>query len=400
MEKGDKDTTLDEAPILMISRGGQISNRKLVEEPINEIREITFPLVSGINNSSYRVIIKAHISGRQVNRVYMDNGSSCEVIYEHCFLKLKPSIISLRVDSKIPLFGFSGEHSWPLREVPLEITIGDSSFTRMEVLDFVIIRSNSLYNILLKRTAMQRMGIVVSIIHMAIKFHTPRGIGTTFSMYEPDKIGGHKKLKEASPMVAKGILSCVDVEERIVFKDKYPEQIIIIVKQMATRVKQKLKDLLRSNADVFAWTYVDIKKIIIIVKQMPTRVKQKLHDLLRSNADVFAWTYVDIKGIPRTIMVVGKTFNTEHRLNEFKHIEPIKQKKRGLATERNEAICKEVEELTKANILREVKYQTWVSNPVMVKKDDGRWKLRVDFTYINKVCLKDCYPLPEVDQKV
>ncbi|GKD28289.1 hypothetical protein Tco_1239067 [Tanacetum coccineum] len=340
MEKGDKDTTPDEAPILMISRGGQISNRKLVEEPINEIREITFPLVSGINNSSYRVIIKAHISGRQVNRVYMDNGSSCEVIYEYCFLKLKPSIISLRVDSKIPLFGFSGEHSWPLREVPLEITIGDSSFTGMEVLDFVIIRSNSLYNILLKRTAMQRMGIVVSTIHMAIKFHTPRGIGTIFSTYEPDKIGeGHKKLKEASPTVAKGILSCVDAKERIVFKDK-------------------------------------------------------------SNADVFAWTYVDIKGIPRTIMVVGKTFNTEHRLNAFKHIKPIKQKKRGMAIERNEAICKEVEELTKANILREVKYQTWVSNPVMVKKDNGRWKLRVDFTYINKACLKDCYPLPEVDQKV
>nr|GEU69159.1 putative reverse transcriptase domain-containing protein [Tanacetum cinerariifolium] len=71
----------------------------------------------------------------------------------------------------------------------------------------------------------------------------------------------------------------------------------------------------------------------------------------------------------------GEPFNTEHRLNGFKHIEPIKQKKRSLAPERNEAMRKKVEELTKANILREVKYQTWVSNPVMVKKDDRRWKL-------------------------
>ncbi|GJT13144.1 reverse transcriptase domain-containing protein [Tanacetum coccineum] len=101
-KKGDKDTTPVEAPILMISRGSQTPKRKSGEEFVNEAR----------------------ISGRQVNRVYMDNGSSCEVIYEHCFLRLKPSIRSLRVDSKTQLVGFFGEHSWPLGEVPLEITIG------------------------------------------------------------------------------------------------------------------------------------------------------------------------------------------------------------------------------------------------------------------------------------
>ncbi|GJX61940.1 reverse transcriptase domain-containing protein [Tanacetum coccineum] len=62
--------------------------------------------------------------------------------------------------------------------------------------------------------------------------------------------------------------------------------------------------------------------------------------------------------------------------------------------------AKKVEELTKANILREVKYQTWVSNLVIVKKDEGRWNWCIDFTDINKACPKDCYPLPESDQKV
>ncbi|GJR61576.1 reverse transcriptase domain-containing protein [Tanacetum coccineum] len=57
-------------------------------------------------------------------------------------------------------------------------------------------------------------------------------------------------------------------------------------------------------------------------------------------------------------------------LNIFKHIEPVKKKKIGLSPEWNEAICKEVEELTNANILREVKYQTWVSNPVMMAEGD------------------------------
>ncbi|GKA11018.1 hypothetical protein Tco_0690451 [Tanacetum coccineum] len=39
------------------------------------------------------------------------------------------------------------------------------------------------------------------------------------------------------------------------------------------------------------------------------------------------------------------------------------------------AACKETEELTKAVILRKVKHQTWVANPVMVKKSDGGWRM-------------------------
>ncbi|GJU54939.1 hypothetical protein Tco_1228653 [Tanacetum coccineum] len=52
-----------------------------------------------------------------------------------------------------------------------------------------------------------------------------------------------------------------------------------------------------------------------------------------------------------------KSFNTEHKLNEYKHTEPVKPKKRGLAPKQNEAACKDVDELMKARILREVKYQ-------------------------------------------
>ncbi|GJU88007.1 reverse transcriptase domain-containing protein [Tanacetum coccineum] len=134
----------------------------------------------------------------------MDSGSSCEVIYEHYFQKLKPSIRSLRVDSKIPLVGFSGEHSWPLGEVHLEVSMGESPYTRTETLNFVIVRSNSPYNILLGRTIMQKMGIVVSTIHAEVKFYTLRGIGTMFSTYEPNKVEkGRKKIKENVPEATK-----------------------------------------------------------------------------------------------------------------------------------------------------------------------------------------------------
>ncbi|GJS11068.1 hypothetical protein Tco_0367864 [Tanacetum coccineum] len=166
------------------------------------------------NNSYDPVIIKVRISGRQVNRAYMDSGSSCEVIYEHCFLKLKPSIKALRVDSKTPLVGFSEEHSWPLGKVPLE------------VMDCYAENGHrSLYN-------------------PCIKFHTPCGIGTVFSTYEPNKVKDiQKKLKETPLEATKDVLSCVDAEEMVVVNDKYLEQTIIIGKQLSASLKKKLQDL-------------------------------------------------------------------------------------------------------------------------------------------------------------
>ncbi|GJU27195.1 reverse transcriptase domain-containing protein [Tanacetum coccineum] len=50
--------------------------------------------------------------------------------------------------------------------------------------------------------------------------------------------------------------------------------------------------------------------------------------------------------------------------------------------------------------MKEVHYRSWLSNPVMVKKHDGSWRMCVDFKDLNKVCPQDGYPLPEIDWKV
>ncbi|GJR99415.1 reverse transcriptase domain-containing protein [Tanacetum coccineum] len=64
------------------------------------------------------------------------------------------------------------------------------------------------------------------------------------------------------------------------------------------------------------------------------------------------------------------------------------------------AIQAEVYKLVAAQIMREVYYHDWLSNPVMVKKHDGSWRMCVDFTDLNKACPQDCYPLPEIDWKI
>ncbi|GKA02230.1 reverse transcriptase domain-containing protein [Tanacetum coccineum] len=88
------------------------------------------------------------------------------------------------------------------------------------------------------------------------------------------------------------------------------------------------------------------------------------------------------------------------RLNIREECSPVRQKKRGQAPERNKAIQEEVEKLVDAGIMKEVYYHSWLSNPVMVKKHDGTWRMCVDFKDLNNTCPKDGYPLPEIDWNV
>ncbi|XP_021999737.1 uncharacterized protein LOC110897289 [Helianthus annuus] len=71
-----------------------------------------------------------------------------------------------------------------------------------------------------------------------------------------------------------------------------------------------------------------------------------------------------------------------------------------MASDRRDAVVREIRKLAEAGTLRETKYHTWVSNPVMVKKPDGTWRMCIDFKDLNKACPKDAYPLPEMDFKV
>ncbi|GJY25105.1 hypothetical protein Tco_0399831 [Tanacetum coccineum] len=317
-----------------------ISEKKgnVKKRPANHggIGEIAFPPLPNVGSSD-PVIIKVYISGRKVNIAYLDGGSSCDVIYEQCFLKLKPSIRSLRLDSNTPLVGFSGEQSWPLGEIPLEVMIGEGLIAN----HYATNGDRGVHS------------------PWSYKISHAQSIGTIFSEYNSQK----PKEEEDGPTNKyqgnkENVLSCIDIKEKMVINDKYPEQ------------------------------------KITIGRQLPTRIKIRLCDLLKRYIDVFAWTSAHITGVLRVLMIGGKTFNTEHWINVFTHAEPVKQKKRSLALKRNKAIYSQVEELTKAGILREVKYQTWVSIPMVVKKENRKWKLCVDFTNINKACIREPHPLP------
>ena len=67
------------------------------------------------------------------------------------------------------------------------------------------------------------------------------------------------------------------------------------------------------------------------------------------------------------------------------------------AQEQDRAITEEVHKLQEANFNREVYYPDWLENVVIVKKANGKWRMCIDFSDLNKACPKDNYPLPRVE---
>ena len=86
-----------------------------------------------------------------------------------------------------------------------------------------------------------------------------------------------------------------------------------------------------------------------------------------------------------------------HRLNVDPSFKPVKQKRRSFAPERQKAINEDVGKLLQAGAIREVEYPEWLANVVLVKKSNGKRRLCIYFTDINRACPKYSFPLPRID---
>ena len=118
-------------------------------------------------------------------------------------------------------------------------------------------------------------------------------------------------------------------------------------------------------------------------------LRHLLIHFLKQSKDVFAWKQEDMGGIGPAIIT--------HRLNVSPFYKPVKQKRRSFAPERQKAINEEVSKLFQAGAIREVEYPEWLANVVLVKKENGKWQLYIDFIDINRECPKDSFPLPRID---
>ena len=64
------------------------------------------------------------------------------------------------------------------------------------------------------------------------------------------------------------------------------------------------------------------------------------------------------------------------------------------------AVIEEVEKLKEVSAITLVVYPSWLSNTVVVKKKNGKWRGCVNFTSLNRACLKNYFPFSKIDQLV
>ena len=118
-------------------------------------------------------------------------------------------------------------------------------------------------------------------------------------------------------------------------------------------------------------------------------LKHLLIHFLKHDKDVLAWKQEDMGGIDPAIIT--------HRLNVSPSFKPVKQKRRSFAPERQKRINEEVGKLLQAGAIKEVGDPEWLTNVVLVKKANGKWRLCIDFTDVNRAGPKDSFPLPRIN---
>jgi hypothetical protein len=305
------------------------------------------------------LVVTLTVANHGIHRILVDNGSSADILYWPAFQQMGIDRERIKPFAS-PLVGFGGEVVFPIGIIPLPVTAGTAPRLATVMVDFLVINRPSAYNAIMGRPALNKLKAATSTYHLMMKFPTKEGVGVV----RGDQLAARKcyntSMKKVSDSTTLTVAS---------------------VHEAKGEPAEPLKEVSIGDG-----------RTLQIGTCLEEGVREDLVKFLHSNMEVFAWSHEDMPGISLEEIV--------HVLNVNPGAKPVKQKRRKFAPERVEAITVEVEKLLKAQFIEEVHYPEWLANVVLVKKSNGKWRMCVDFTDLNKACPKDSFPLPRIDALV
>ena len=251
----------------------------------------------------------------------------------------------------------------PLGLLQLVLTLGDPPCQATTAVRFLVVDAQSAYNLLLGRPSLNTIKSIPSAYHMMIKFPTTSGVGMVRGDQRVARECYSASVKQKA--VDNINLDELDMRDEVNTRPEPSEELELVP--------------LDDNPEHLAY----------IGSKLVEDLRSLLTHFLKQNKDVFAWKQTYMGGIDPAIIT--------HRLNVNPSFKQVKQKRRSFAPERQKAINEEVVKLLQAGAIREVEFPDWLAKVVLVKKANGKWRLYIDFTDVNRACTKDSFPLPRID---
>ncbi|KAK3030287.1 hypothetical protein RJ639_039870 [Escallonia herrerae] len=174
------------------------------------------------------IVIMIKAGNFDVKHVLVDNGSFAKVLFYDAFKKTKIPTDRLR-KMDTPLYGFSNHPVLVKGIIALPVAIGTPPTQANFMFDFVVVKVPSAYNAILGRPTLNQLQAVVSTYHLKMKFPTEYVIGKV----KGDQTTVHEK------------------------------KTVRISSNLKEDIKFELVNLLRTYADVFAWTAQTCLELIL-----------------------------------------------------------------------------------------------------------------------------------------
>ncbi|XP_016192649.1 uncharacterized protein LOC107633550 [Arachis ipaensis] len=147
------------------------SNKDTIDLKITFIQA---DISSTIPNLDDPVVISIQTGELLVRKVLLDPGSSADVLFYSTFQKMKLYGKSMQ-PSFGELVGFSGEKIPIKGYIWLKTTMGDTPLSQTIDIQYLIVDCPSPYNIILGRPALNMFRVVVSTLHLCVKFQAQDG---------------------------------------------------------------------------------------------------------------------------------------------------------------------------------------------------------------------------------
>nr|GEW38080.1 reverse transcriptase domain-containing protein [Tanacetum cinerariifolium] len=214
-KKGE--TSINDKPlaILMVQPWQRIA-RQRITQTFSPGSVIFFPALGEEDGTKGPMIIEAKMGRHCVHRIYVNEGSSSEIL------------------------------------------IGDEEHSTSAQMNFMVVRSPSPYNRIIGRPRVRKIRAILSTAHEMIKFTVAGGIVTLQS----SMIITLECSMVLEPEVSRPFINQVKEEKiQVAIHLEYPEQTIAIGSTLTEEGRKESFRLLRRHLDVFAWKPADMKGV-------------------------------------------------------------------------------------------------------------------------------------------